>query len=364
MNQFPISQPHLGKEELAYVTKCFQTAWISSQGKFVDEFEKDFSKKCNMPYGIAVSNGTAALHLALTALGITKEDEVIVPDFTFVATANAVIYCGATPILVDVTSDTWNIDPQKIRETITEKTKAIIPVHLFGQPCDMDAIMQIAREHDLFVVEDCAQAHGAMYKGKIVGTFGDISTFSFFGNKIITTGEGGMCLTRDEKLDALMRVLRDHGMSKEKRYWHDRVGFNYRITNMQAAIGVAQTARLEIYVEKRIHIASEYMRHLENTPNLTFPTVQSDTKNVYWLFSCIVKDNASRERLVEELKKRGIDARRFFYALTSMPPYSSEKSNPISLDLSSRGISFPTYFDLSDENIAHICKEIDSIMRS
>ena len=325
---------------------------------------RSFSKKLAMPYGVAVSNGTTALHLALAALGIMKGDEVIVPDLTFVATANAVIYCGATPIIVDVTADTWNIDPQKIQEAITEKTKAIIPVHLFGQPCDMDAIMQIASEHNLLVVEDCAQAHCATYKEKIVGSFGHISTFSFFGNKIITTGEGGMCLTKSEELDSRMRVLRDHGMSKTKRYWHDEVGFNYRITNMQAAIGVAQTARLEEYVEKRIHIAHEYMRHLQNTPGLTFPKVQPHTKNVYWLFSCIVKDNNSREQLIGELKKTGIDARRFFYALTSMPPYQTDWQNPVSIDLSSRGISLPTYFDLTDDDIAFICKEINRIMRS
>ncbi|NQU99168.1 MAG: DegT/DnrJ/EryC1/StrS aminotransferase family protein, partial [Parcubacteria group bacterium] len=240
-----VSKPSLGREELNNVMEAIKSSWISSKGKFITEFEENFAEYCGVKYGIATANGTVALHLALKALKISKGDEVIVPDLTFIATANVVTYCNAKPIFIDSNPDYWCIDPEKIEEKITTKTKAIIPVHLYGHPCDMDAITKIAKKYGLYVIEDAAEAHGAGYKGKKVGSFGDISCFSFYGNKIITTGEGGMCLTNNQKLAERMKILRDHGMSPDKRYWYDVIGFNYRMTNIQAAIGVAQLKKID-----------------------------------------------------------------------------------------------------------------------
>jgi len=248
----PIAQPSLNGNELKYVTDALLSTWISSTGKYIDQFENDFSKYIDMRYGVSTSNGTTALHLALMALDIGEGDEVIIPDLTFAATINAVLHANATPVVVDVSEESWCIDPIEIQKAITPKTKAIIPVHLYGQPCEMDAIMSIAKKYNLKVVEDCAEAHGATYRDKKVGSFGDISCFSFFANKIITTGEGGMCLTNSKEIDVKLRQLRDHGMSKEKKYWHDMVGYNYRMTNIQAAIGCAQLERIDEILSWRL----------------------------------------------------------------------------------------------------------------
>jgi len=219
----PVAEPSLGEEELNNVIEAVKSGWVSSKGKFIEEFEENFSSYCGRKYGVATSNGTVALQLALKALGIDKEDEVIVSDLTFIATANAITYCNAKPVFVDSHPDYWCIDPEKIEEKITSKTIAIIPVHLYGHPCDMDAIMDIAERHGLYVIEDAAEAHGAEYKGKKVGSFGDVSCFSFYGNKIITTGEGGICLTDNDELAESMKALRDHAMDPNRRYWHDVV---------------------------------------------------------------------------------------------------------------------------------------------
>jgi len=284
----PIAEPLLSKEELNNVIEAVKSGWISSKGKFIPEFEEKFAHYCGVKYGIATSNGTVALHLALTALGIGPGDEVIIPTLTFVATANAVTYTGAKPIFIDSQPEYWCIDPEKIEEAITAKTKAIIPVHLYGHPCDMDAILAIAKRHNLYVIEDAAEAHGAEYKGRKVGSFGDISCFSFYGNKIITTGEGGMCLTNDEKLAEKMRILRDHGMNPNKRYWHDVIGFNYRMTNMQAAIGVAQLKKLDGFIERKRNIAKWYTEELKDLAEqkiLTLSPEMSWAKCVYWMYS-------------------------------------------------------------------------------
>jgi len=230
----PLISPDLTGNELEYIMEAFLSTWISSSGEYIKKFEKMFADFSECEHGVAVSNGTVALHLALMALGLKKGDEVIVPDLTFAATINAVLHAQATPVIVDIERDSWCIDPKEIEKAITARTKAIIPVHLYGQPCDMDAIMAIANKSHLFVLEDCAEAHGARFDGKKVGSFGDVGCFSFFGNKIMTTGEGGMCVTNSKQLDEKMRILRDHGMSKTKKYWHEVIGYNYRITNLQA----------------------------------------------------------------------------------------------------------------------------------
>ncbi|MBS3121406.1 DegT/DnrJ/EryC1/StrS family aminotransferase [Candidatus Woesearchaeota archaeon] len=354
MEQFiPIAKPNLKGNELKYLTECITSGWISSSGKFIELFEKKFADFCGVKHSVSCSNGTVALHLALLALGIGKGDEVIVPNLTFAATANVVIYTGAKPVLVDVQEDTWCIDSEEIKKKITKRTKAIIPVHLYGMPCDMDSIMKIAKENNLVVIEDCAEAHGAEYKGKKVGSIGDIGCFSFYGNKIITTGEGGMCVTNDKQLAEKMRLLKDHGMSKEKRYWHDVIGYNYRMTNLQAAVGLAQLERINEFIEKRRAIAETYNRLLKSVKDITLPPNKPWAKKVDWLYSILINDKFSvnRDNLIDILKEKGIDTRRFFYPLNEMSPYKDNSSFPISKKLSEQGINLPTYIELKEKEI-------------
>jgi perosamine synthetase len=246
LRSISIASPLLNGNELNYVTDCLKTNWISSQGKYVKEFERQFELYHENFNAVAVSNGTVALHLALEAIGIGENDEVLVPNLTFAASVNAIIYAKAIPVLVDISKETLNIDLNKIENLITKNTKAIMVVHLYGSPCDMNSIIEISKKYNLKIIEDCAEALGSYYYNRPVGVFGDVSTFSFYGNKTITTGEGGMVLFKDNEIAEKARVLRDHGMSKSKRYWHDFVGYNYRLTNIQAAIGVAQFERLNV----------------------------------------------------------------------------------------------------------------------
>ncbi len=361
-HKIPVAEPDLGKEELENIVQAVRSGWISSKGQFISEFENEFSKYFGINYGISTSNGTTALHLALEALGIKAGDEVIVPTLTFIACANVVKYCGAKPVFVDSHPDYWCIDPAKIEEKITNKTKAIMPVHLYGHPCDMDPILEIAKKHGLYVVEDCAEAHGAEYKGKKVGSFGTISCFSFYGNKIITTGEGGMCLTNDEVLAEKMRILRDHGMSLQKRYWHEVIGFNYRMTNLQAAIGVAQLSKIDKFIEQKRKNAKTYNEFLKNIDGIVLPPEMSWAKNVYWMYSILVKDNfgLDRDHLLEKLAQSGIDNRPFFYPLHTMPPYKENTPYPIAEELSAKGLNLPSSVKLSENDL----RKIASVLRS
>ena len=354
----PVAAPNLKGNEFNYLVDAFLSTWISSSGEYINRFENDFSNYCGTKYGVAVSNGTVAIHLALETLGIGKGDEVIVPDFTFAATINAVLHTGATPVIVDIEKDSWCISPSEIRNAITPNTKAIIPVHIYGQPCDMDAIMDIAKEHSLFVVEDCAEAHGAKYKGKKVGGFGDISCFSFFANKVITTGEGGMCLTKSDQLDDKMRVLRDHGMSKTKRYWHEHVGYNYRMTNLQAAIGVAQIERIDEIITHKKEIEDSYRNYLKD---ISYVHVQTrdikDTERITWLV-CLTIDKGDRDATLLKLKEKGVDARPFFYPLSEMEIYKKYVvSNANSVILSKIGMNLPS-IDVLNEKTSELIREV------
>lgn len=356
----PISEPNLGRSEMQYLAQAFASGWVSSQGAYVDRFESSFAEFCGTSWGVATSNGTTALHLALVTLGIGEGDEVILPDLTFAATINAVLHSGATPVIVDVEKDSWCIDPVSIKRAISKRTKAVIPVHLYGQPCNMEAIMNIARERKIYVIEDAAEAHGAAYKGKKVGSFGDIGCFSFFANKVVTTGEGGMCLTSSRQLNDRMRVLRDHGMMKNRKYWHDRVGYNYRITNLQAAIGLAQLERIEELLDTRTKIELMYKKALSR---LNFIEFQSDDlpgrEKITWLVSALIKDG-SRDRCICKLQNSKIDARPFFYPLSDMKiykPYSH--SCAISRKISSMGINLPTYRSVNKKTIKKITGLLD-----
>jgi perosamine synthetase len=349
--RIPVAQPEIGDEELANVISALKSGWVSSKGPFIEEFEKNFANYIGTKYGVTASNGTAALHLALAALGIKKGDKVLVPSLDFISVANVVTYVGAEPVFVDSHPDYWCMDPSKIK--IDKQTKAIIAVHLYGHPCDMDKIMSIAKEYELHVIEDCAEAHGAEYKGRKTGTFGIINCFSFYGNKIITTGEGGMCLTNNEELAQRMQILRDHGMNPKKRYWHDVIGFNYRMTNLQAAIGVAQLKKIDALIDKKRRIATVYNKLLKDMPNVTLPPEMPWAKNVYWLYSVLV--NATlRDKIIEYLEQQGIESRPFFYPSHLMPPHKAVLSLPISEELSAKGLNLPSGTMLSENQITEV----------
>lgn len=348
--------PQLNGNEYNYLMEAFLSTWISSAGKFVDSFEKNFAGYCGMKYGVATSSGTTALHLALTALGIGPGDEVIVPDLTFAATINSVLYTGATPVIVDIEEDSWCIDPEKCKETITEKTKAIIPVHIYGQPCDMGEICRIARDNNLFVVEDCAEAHGARWDGHMVGSMGIISCFSFYGNKVITTGEGGMCLTNDENLNETMRLYRDHGMRKTRRYFHEVVGFNYRMTNMQAAIGTAQVEHIDEILAWRHNLEVIYRRVFQTDDRIQLQRNDlAERSKITWLVSVLVNEE-KRDKVIEELKNNGVDVRAFFVPLSEMPVYKEyvRKECPVSKKISRMGLNLPTTYEIKESMVERI----------
>lgn len=361
MNKFiPIAVPVLNGNEKKYVNDCLDSTWISSQGKYINMFEEAFANYCETDYAISCSNGTVALHIPLLAYGIKPGDEVIVPTLTYIATANAVAYCGATPVFVDCEEDTWNIDPKKIVEKITPNTKGIIVVHLYGNPANMDAIMKIAKEHNLFVIEDAAEAHGAMYKGKKVGSIGHVGVFSFFGNKVITTGEGGMVITSDQQLENKMRLLKGQGMDPNRRYWFPMIGYNYRMTNIQAAIGLAQLENIDSHIQKRKQVAEWYLKHLGDTMNLVeFQTNQIEGINVHWMFSILLERgiDIGRDSLMSLLKEDGIETRPVFYPLHQMPPYFEDTTEYIySDDIANRGINLPTHGLLTEEDVIYICR--------
>jgi perosamine synthetase len=361
----PVCEPLTGGKELEYVTDCLKENWISSAGKYISRFEEGFSAYCGAKYGIATSSGTAALHLALAALGIGRGHEVILPAFTMAACAFAVVYTGAKPVLVDSEPDTWNIDPRQIEEKITPQTKVIMPVHMYGHPCDMDAILSIARKHDLFVVEDAAEGHGAAYKGRVAGGIGDVGCFSFYANKIITTGEGGMVVTSDEKVAERARRLKDQAFSRQRRFLHTEVGFNYRMTNVQAAIGLAQFEQIDRFVEMRRRNASLYNRLLQGTPGLVLPVERVGARNVYWMFGIVIEDEfgMGRDELMALLRERGIDTRTFFIPMHAQPAFRNlglfeGERYPVSERLAARGLYLPSGSGLSEGEIRTVCEAI------
>jgi perosamine synthetase len=357
----PVSEPTITEKEVEYVTQAVKSGWVSSLGEFIVKFEEEFAKFVGTKFALTVTNGTAGLHLALISCGIKEGDEVIVPDLTFIATANAVKYTGATPVFADIDKDTWCISPDDIRKKITSKTKAIIPVHLYGHPADMDPILQIAKEYGLYVIEDCAEAHGAEYKGKKVGSIGHCGVFSFYGNKIITTGEGGVITTNDEKLYEKAKYLRDHAMSKEKRYWHTEIGYNYRMTNIQAALGLAQLERINEIINKKRRIFEWYKEELSDLEGIKLNPEKEWAKNVFWMV-CLVIENfgeEKRDQFMKKLKEKGIDTRPFFYPCSMMPMYRQHQFiNSISYEIYKKGVNLPSSYNLSIEEISFICKEI------
>jgi perosamine synthetase len=355
----PVAAPNLDGNEKAYVLDCLESTWISSSGKYLDQFEARFAEFCGVRHAVATSNGTTALHLALLALGVGPGDEVIVPTLTFVATANTVTYCGAQPVFVDAEPGTWTIDPKAIEARITPRTKGIIVVHLFGQPADMDAINDIARRHGLFVMEDAAQAHGAEVRGRRAGSLGDIATFSFFGNKIVTTGEGGMVVTDDDAIAGRMRLLRTHGMDPGRRYWHPVIGYNYRMTNVAAAIGLAQLERVDWQLERRRELAAWYREELGSAGVLTCQGETPWARHVWWMFSVLVSEGtADRDGVMEAMRRRGIETRPIVHPLHTLPPYADASRGqrfPVAEVIARTGINLPTWAGLTREQVRFVC---------
>jgi perosamine synthetase len=357
----PISNPALVGNELQYVTDCIQTSWVSSLGKYVTGFEQAFAEFCGTSCAATCSNGTTALHLALLALGVKPGDEVIVPTLTYVATANAVVYCGATPVFVDSEPITWNMDPAAIERLIGPKTRGIIVVHLFGHPVDMDPIMEIAQRRGLFVLEDAAEAPGAEYKGRKVGSIGHAATFSFFGNKIITTGEGGMVTTNDPALDAEVKRLRNHGMDPKRKYWFETVGFNYRLTNVAAALGLAQLEKVDWHLEQRRQIAAWYQELLAGIPGVSSQPELPWARHVWWLFTIQLDERVSlgRFEVIEAMREKGVEVRQIVYPNHVLPPYvESGASCPIAERVVERGLHLPTWAGLTHDQVKQVCHSL------
>jgi len=364
--KIPVLEPNLDGNELKYIINCLETKWISSKGKYVTIFEEMFGSFHNNIYSLSVSSGTTALHLALVALGIGDGDEVIIPNVTFAACANAVVLAGAKPVLCEINDSSWCIDIDEAEKLITKNTKAIMAVHLYGQVCDIEPFFHLCKNKNLYLIEDCAEAIGSSLRERRVGTFGDVATFSFFGNKTISTGEGGMILFKKKDIRNKARILRDHGMNPSKRYWHDEIGFNYRLTNMQAAIGVAQLERFDTILEKKLEIANLYKKNLKDENNISMlPNEYPDVVHSNWLFTIILKNNIKRDLLIDELNNIGIETRPVFYCLSIMPPYINCKTSENlsnSLKISNYGISLPTSLSLKKEDIVYICNSLKSLL--
>lgn len=361
----PVANPAFIGNERKYVDDCMDSGWISSAGKYVELFENGFAEFCGVKHAIACCNGTVALHLALLALGVQPGDEVIVPTLTFVATPNAVVYCGAHPIFADSEFDSWNLDPKQVEAKITERTKGIIAVHLYGHPAKMVELREIANRYNLFLLEDAAEAHGATCGGRIAGSMGDAATFSFYANKIITTGEGGMVVTDNDAVAEKARLLRGQGMDSNRRYWHPVVGYNYRMMNLPAAIGLAQLEQIEQQLEIRSQIARFYDERLRNLSGITFQVEQPWARHVYWMFSIVLEKELWQERdlVMKMLGEQGIETRPVFYPAHSMPPYlptAAGEAFPVAEHLSANGISLPTWAGLTEADIDRVCRALES----
>jgi perosamine synthetase len=353
----PIYKPYFTGRERIYVNECLDSTWISSKGPFIGKFERRFADFIGAKHATSVSNGTVALHLALEALGVGPGDEVIVPTLTYIASVNTIIQCGATPIFVDSLQDTWQIDPNDVLQKITPKTKAVMAVHLYGLPCDMDALTSICKQHNLYLIEDCAEAFGSYYKNQHVGTFGDISTFSFFGNKTITTGEGGMVVARDESILNKAFHLKNQGVSKEKEYWHDVVAYNYRMTNICAAIGLAQLEDANNILTKKRAIANWYREGLQNLPLKTHNEIQNTTHS-FWMCSILLDKASMRNSLRTHLKSAGIETRPVFFPSNAMPHCKTDDFFCVAEKISSAGINLPSWPGLTKDMIDSICHNI------
>ncbi|MFO0659661.1 MAG: DegT/DnrJ/EryC1/StrS family aminotransferase [Polyangiaceae bacterium] len=364
----PVASPTIGEREQHNVLEALQSGWVSSTGPYVEAFERRFASYIGVRHAVAVSNGTVALHLALHALGVGPGDEVIVPDLTFVATAHAVLMTGATPVFVDVDRATWCVSPAAVEKALSQRTKAILPVHLYGQPCDMTAIEAIARRADAFVIEDAAQGLGATWQGRRVGGMSKAGCFSFFGNKLITTGEGGMVVTNDDALAARLRSLHAHGLDPKRRYFHTELAFNYRMTNLQAALGLAQLEQIDEFLEAKRRVHGWYRERLGH---LSIQLNPSSPDSAYWMSSVVLTTHIDRAHVMARLASRGVESRPFFVPMSQMPHLcgyravaaDGESGCPSASELSVSGVNLPSGCHLIEADVERVCSALMELIR-
>lgn len=372
MSFIPVNEPLLNGNEKKYLCECIDTGWISSEGPFVKEFEQKMSATVNRKYGIAVSNGTAALEVAVQALGIGQGDEVIMPTFTIISCAMAVTKVGGIPVLVDSNPDTWNMNVDEIEAKITQRTKAIMVVHIYGLPVDMDRVLELAKTYNLKIIEDAAEMHGQTYRGKSCGSFGDISTFSFYPNKHITTGEGGMVVTDDEYLAERCRTLRNLCFRKDMRYVHDEISDNYRFTNLQAAVGLAQLERLEEFVSIKREMGRLYTEKLKDIQGINLPIPYTDyANNIYWVYGIVLDKNINidNKQLQKMFAEQGIGTRTFFWCMHEQPVYKKmglfrNEQYPNAEYLARKGLYIPSGLALTREQMNEVVVKVRDILKS
>lgn len=366
----PVNRPLIAPKALQNVSDCIKTGWISSSGKYVKLFEEKFAKFLGTKYALTTTSGTTALHLALVTLGVSPGDEVILPTFTMAACPMSILYTGAKPVLVDSEPETYNLDPTQIQEKITKITRAIMVVHLYGHPADMSFILKLAKKYKLKIIEDCAEAHGAEYKNRKVGTFGEINCFSFYANKIITTGEGGMVVTNSKRLYKRAKALKDLAHSPKKRFLHTEVGFNYRLTNLQAALGLAQLEQIQKFLKIKRKMASLYNSALKNIKGLRLPVEKPWAKNVYWMYAVLIEKEfpLTRDQFIEALKKQGVETRTFFVPLHQQPAFKKmglfkQERYPVTEALSKTGLYLPSGLGTTEKEIKKVCWTIRRIAK-
>ncbi|MFH1789413.1 MAG: DegT/DnrJ/EryC1/StrS family aminotransferase [Candidatus Altiarchaeota archaeon] len=367
----PVNEPLFCGNEKKYLIECIDTGWISSEGPFVKKFEDEFAHYVGCEHGVAVCNGTAALEVSLAAAGVTRDDEVIMPSFTIISCALAALRVGATPVLVDVESETYNMDVSQVEGKITEKTKAVMPVHMYGHPVNMDPLLKVARNHGLKVVEDAAEVHGAEYKGKRCGGIGDVGSFSFYANKIVTTGEGGMVVTNDCEAAERARSYRNLAHNPEKRFLHKELGYNFRMTNLQAAVGLAQLECIDKFIEMKRKNAAEYTKRLSRIDGLKLPVEKKWAKNVYWMYTVELDEKlgVTAEEMMNLLKEKGVGTRSFFIGLHQQPCLRDlglfdGESYPVTEHISRYGFYLPSGLALTDKQVNTVCESVEEVIGS
>ncbi len=374
----PVNEPLIGDKEIEYVLDCLKTGWISSSGKYLESFEQAWADYCGMRYGIAVSNGTTALQVAVACLGLQPGDEVILPSFTIISCAQAITYNGGIPVLVDCDPRTWCMDISQLESKITSRTRAIMPVHIYGHPVDMDSILTLAEQHHLVVIEDAAEAHGAEYLSgrhgsnpawKRCGSLGDISVFSFYANKLVTTGEGGMVLTNDQETAERARSLRNLCFRRERRFYHTELGYNFRLTNLQAAIGLAQIERMPQTISKKRWMGESYTRRLRHIPAVQLPVEETWAKQVYWMYGMVVDESTNLDavQFARLLQAQGIETRPFFLGIHEQPVYTQMglfqgEHYPVTEKIARQGLYLPSGLTLTESQLDDVCKAVEHIL--
>jgi len=366
----PVNEPLIGGREMDYVADCLRTGWLSSEGEYVQAFEERWAEYCGMPYGVAVSSGTTALQVAAGCLGLEPGDEVILPAFTIISCVIAVIEAGGVPVLVDSDPRTWCLDVAQIEARITPRSRAIMPVHMYGHPADMDPILELAAEHKLLVIEDAAEAHGAEYKGRRAGGIGDLSCFSFYANKIITTGEGGMVLARSPEHAKRLRSLRDLAFRAERRFYHTEIGHNYRLSNVQAAIGLAQVERIDEHVARKRGMGQCYTERLRGLPRIALPVEEPWARNVYWMYGVVLDDDVPYDAVefARRLRAEGVDTRPFFLGMHEQPVLQARglfqgERYPVAERIARRGLYLPSGLTITEDQIDTVCATVERVLR-